>query len=92
MWHVFSSVDARQQHHLQLNRDVITLYSPISIDVFGSQGSSDSSHNGTQNARHTVQVVNSTGVLDLQFFLQEWLSEVKEKKGKFMVYIAVPVV
>lgn len=62
-------------------------YSPSPVDVCGCHGSSDRPHDGAQDAGHAVQVVDSTGVLDLQFVLQDGLREEEETRWVFWVTV-----
>lgn len=57
-------------------------YSPLSINIFGCQGSSHGSDDGAQDTRHAVQVVYPTGVLDLQFLLQDGLRRSRRARGR----------
>lgn len=51
---------------------------PSSINIFAGHSSGDGPHNSTQDSWHAVQVVNPTGVLDLQLALQDRLMERKQ--------------
>ncbi len=60
---------------------------PISINISGCHGSCHRSNYGAQDAGHAVQVVNTTGVLDLQFALQEGLNEEEELVSSFFFHV-----
>lgn len=57
-------------------------HSPLSINIFGCQGSSHGSDDGAQDTGHAVQVVHPTGVLDLQFLLQDGLRRSRRARGR----------
>lgn len=52
---------------------------PVSINIFSCQGSSHGTDYCTQDARHAVQVVHSTGILDFQLFFHERLTGGKKE-------------
>lgn len=60
-------------------------YSPLSINIFGCHGGSHGSDNGAQDPGHAVQVVHPTGVLDLQFLLQDGLRRSRRARGRCWV-------
>lgn len=59
------------------NNYISTTDLPISIYILGCQGSGDSTHHSSQNSWHSMQVINTTSVLNLQFRLQNRLKEHK---------------
>ncbi len=56
---------------------ILTIDLPVSINLWGCQGRGDSTHYGSQNPWHSMQVMNATSVLNLQFRFQNRLKEHK---------------
>jgi len=47
----------------------------ISISISLSISSRDSTNKTTNDSRHAMQVVNTTGIVSLEMFVQEWLAK-----------------
>lgn len=70
--------------NIYANNYISTTDLPFSIYIFGCQGSGDSTHHSSQNAWHSMQVMNATSVLNLQFWLQNRLKEHKRAANEIL--------
>lgn len=62
---------------MQIFTYILTTDLPISIYGWRCQGRGDGTHHSSQNPWHSMQVMNATSVLDLQFWFQNGLKEHK---------------